>query len=80
VTIRSFQVRPGMVISVREKSKKHKQIADAVQNATRSIPEYLELNEGDLTGKLNSLPTMEAVPLPLEINIPMVCDFLMHKR
>jgi len=80
VTIRSFLVRPGMTISVRDKSKKHKLIVDAVQNSTRSIPEYLELNEGDFSGKLNSLPTLEAIPLPLEINVPMVCDFLMHKR
>ena len=78
VTIRSFQVRPGMVVSIKPKSKNGKAIVDAIKNANRSVPEYLECNETDMTGKLLALPSMAAISLPLEINIPMVCDFIAH--
>jgi hypothetical protein len=50
-----------------------------VKNANRSLPEYLELNEGTMTGKLLSLPTIGSIPTPLEINVPMICDFIAHK-
>jgi small subunit ribosomal protein S4 len=79
VDIRSFEVRPGMVISVQDKSKQSKMIVDAVKNANRSVPEYLMLNEAEMSGKLLSLPTMGSIPTPLEINVPMVCDFIAHK-
>ena len=78
VNIRSFEVRPGMVISIREKSKACKLISESVKNANRSLPEYLELNEGDCSGKLLSLPSLGSIPLPLEIDVPMVCDFIAH--
>ena len=78
VTIRSFQVRPGMVIAVKQKSKGCKAIIDSIKNATRSVPDYLDCNEGDMTGKLLALPVIAAINLPLEINIPMVCDFIAH--
>ena len=79
VDIRSFEVRPGMEISVREKTKQNKVVSDSVKNANRSLPEYLELNEGTMTGKLLALPAMGSIPTPLEINVPMICDFISHK-
>jgi len=79
VTVRSFQVRPGMTISVKEKSRKNKVTVEAIQNTGRGIPEYLELNEAEMSGKLISLPLIESVPIP-PINVAKVCDFLSHKR
>jgi small subunit ribosomal protein S4 len=79
VDIRSFEVRPGMEISIREKTKQNKIVSESVKNANRSLPEYLELNEGTMTGKLLSLPTIGSIPTPLEINVPMICDFIAHK-
>ena len=79
VNIRSFEVRPGMEISIREKTKQNKLVSDAVKNANRSLPDYLELNEGAMTGKLLALPAIGSIPTPLEINIPMICDFIAHK-
>jgi small subunit ribosomal protein S4 len=79
VDIRSFEVRPGMEISIREKTKQNKMVVESVKNANRSLPDYLELNEGTMTGKLLSLPTIGSIPTPLEINVPMICDFIAHK-
>lgn len=79
VNIRSFQVRPGMEVSVRGKSKQLPVVVDSVKNANRTVPEYLELDEVSLLGKLLSLPTMGAIPTPIDINVPMVCDFIARK-
>ena len=75
---RSFQVKPGMVISLKEKSRKSKNVHLALESATRSVPEYLSHDQENFKGQLLSLPSMDAITLPLEINIPMVCDFLAH--
>jgi small subunit ribosomal protein S4 len=79
VDIRSFEVCPGMVISVQDKSKQSKLIVDSIKNSNRSVPDYLDLNEAEMSGKLLSLPTLGSIPTPIEINVPMVCDFIARK-
>lgn len=76
-TIRSYRVRPGQTISIREKSKGIKLIADAAQNSSRTIPSYLEA--GEMKGKLLSLPSLDSISLPIDVNVSMVCDFVAHK-
>lgn len=79
VDIRSYRVKPGQVISVKEKSKKLKLITDAIQGSRKSVPSYVELNTSEMKGTLLSLPSLESISLPLEVNVHMVCDFLAHK-
>ena len=75
---RSFIVKPGMKISMKEKTKKLKVVRESIENTARELPEYMAL-EGDKTeGSLSSIPLMEQIPLPLVINIPLVCEFLAH--
>ncbi len=78
VDIRSFTVRPGMVVSVRNKSKNTKIIQECIQNTARELPPYLTLGEDRLSGTLTALPEADQVPLPILINIPLVCEFLSH--
>jgi small subunit ribosomal protein S4 len=75
---RSFQVKPGMVISIKPASRKLKAIIDCLQNASRAVPSYFEVDADNFTGKLLALPSMDEISLPLEINVLMVCDFLAH--
>ncbi|GAB4235430.1 MAG: 30S ribosomal protein S4 [Chlamydiales bacterium] len=75
---RSFQVKPGMVISVREKSRSMKCVAESLDNPMREVPEYLNLDKDKFSGTLLAIPEMEQMPWPLEINLPEVCDFLAH--
>ncbi len=49
---RSFQVRPGMEISIREKSRKMKPIIEALEIAVQRTPDYLELQKDQFLGKL----------------------------
>ena len=75
---RSFFVRPGMVISVREKSRKNKAINDALDNSNRTLPDYLTVDRDQFCGQLMASPLPEQMPWPLELNLPDICDFLAH--
>lgn len=67
VDIPSFQVRPGMVIAVREASRKVPTIADAVEFAQgRGIPPWLELDTANLTGKVLETPAREDIRFPIQ--------------
>ncbi len=75
---RSFQVRPGMTISIKEKSRKVKAIAEALDLPQREVPEYLSLEKENFSGKLLAMPIQEQMPWPVEINLAEICDFLAH--
>lgn len=75
---RSFQVKPGMVISVREKSRNNEVTKNAMNSPMRSVPEYLSLSQDTFSGQLLALPAAEQMPWPLEVNLAGVCDFLAH--
>ncbi|HRW58892.1 MAG TPA: 30S ribosomal protein S4 [Chlamydiales bacterium] len=78
VDIRSFQVRAGMTISIKEKSRKMKLVQTSIESKAHEVPEYLELDSKSFSGKLSSLPESEQIPLPIMINVPLVCEFLAH--
>ena len=78
VDIRSFEVKAGMTISIREKSHKLKWLKESVENSARTVPEYLSLDEKKFAGQLLSIPEAEQIVLPLPINIALVCEFLAH--
>ncbi len=75
---RSFQVRPGMVISIKEKSRKMKSIQESLDQASRTVPEYLSQDKEHFSGQLLAKPLPEHMPWPIEINLPGICDFLAH--
>ena len=78
VDIRSFQVKPGQVVSIKESSKKLPVVVNAVESGTREVPSYMTLDAGNFAGQLAAPPKAEEVPYPLEVNISEVCDFLAH--
>lgn len=75
---RSFIVEPGMVISIKEKSRKMKSINEALDNPARALPEYITLDRDHFSGQLVAMPLPEQMPWPIEINLPEICDFLAH--
>lgn len=75
---RSFVVKPGMVVSIRSKSRQMKPILTAQENISREIPEYLSLDDDKFSGRVVSSPQLDQVPLPIPINIPLVCEFISH--
>lgn len=75
---RSFQVKPGMVISVKEKSRQSKAIKESLEHSARKVPEYLSLDQNHFSGQLLAKPVPEQMPWPIEISLPVICDFLAH--
>ncbi len=67
VNIPSFQVRPGMEVSVAEKSRKNAQIQESMEFAQgRGVPAWLELDMSTFTGKVTELPTREDIRIPVQ--------------
>ncbi len=67
VDIPSFRVKPGMEISVREKSRKNTFIREAMEFAQgRGIPAWLELDADTFTGKVVEMPTREDIRIPVQ--------------
>jgi small subunit ribosomal protein S4 len=77
---RSFQVRPGMTISIREKSRKIKIVGEAMDSPMRSVPDYFSVDKEQFSGQLLAPPSPEQIPLPIEINLAEICDFLAHEN
>lgn len=75
---RSFQVKPGMVVSVKEKSRKNKAVNHSLDLASHTVPDYLSLDRENFSGQLLAMPTQDQMPWPIVISIPVVCDFLAH--
>lgn len=75
---RSFQVEPGMVVSIKPKSQNMKAIQASIANTSRDVPEYLSLDQNKFSGELLSSPQIDQVSFPMPINIPLVCEFLAH--
>ncbi|MBJ7449621.1 MAG: 30S ribosomal protein S4 [Parachlamydiales bacterium] len=77
---RSFQVKPGMIISVKEKSRKNEGIKLSADHALSSVPEYVLVEKDKFEGKLLAVPAVDQISFPLPINISMICDFLAHSH
>ena len=57
-----FQVKPGMTVSVREKSRKVPALAEGAANQPAAIPEYLERATDSFEGKMIAAPNIETIP------------------
>jgi len=62
----SFRVKSGMVITIREKSRKVPMIANCVDMPPAPIPEYLERAEKSFEGKMIAVPNQETIPFKAE--------------
>ena len=67
VNIPSFSVKPGDVVAIRESSRKSPVILHALEEVKgRGIPEWLTFDAGQMTGRIQSLPTREQINLPVQ--------------
>ena len=67
VNIPSYQLRPGDVISVREKSRKVEAINEALEALPRrGLPAWLDLDKDQHKGVFKTLPTREEMNLPVQ--------------
>jgi small subunit ribosomal protein S4 len=62
VNIPSFQLRPGDIIGVREKSKSLETIADSLTTRRYSKLPWLEWDDAQMAGKFMSVPERTDIP------------------
>lgn len=77
VDIRSFQVKPGMVISIKPKSQNLTIIKHSLESH-RDVPEFLTLDAGKFSGQMETFPELDQIPFALPVNVPLICEFLAH--
>ncbi len=67
VNIPSYQVKPGMVIALKESSRSIERFKTNVEeNAYHTMPRWMEFDAANLVGKIVAIPTREDVDLPIE--------------
>ncbi len=62
VNIPSYEVKPGQVVAVREKSKSLEVIAASLEGFNHGKYNWLEWNEADKAGKYLNIPPREDIP------------------
>ena len=73
VDISSYQVSPGQVISIREKSKKQSRISESMDLSQRhGVPGWVDVDPKKLEGIFKSVP--DRSDLPAEINESLVVE------
>lgn len=66
--IPSYQVKPGQVVAVKEKSRSSALFADLTGEKAPIVttPKWLELDKSELKGKVIAMPTREDIDFPVE--------------
>jgi len=67
VTVPSFLVDAGAVVSLREKSRKNEQIKISLDTAAgRGVPSWLELDAESFKGTVKQLPARDEITMPIQ--------------
>ena len=67
VNIPSYQVRPGDVITLKEKHQKNALIVDNLEGAARrGVPSWLELDQAKFQGTVKALPNRDEITMPIQ--------------
>ncbi|MFV1978175.1 MAG: 30S ribosomal protein S4 [Myxococcota bacterium] len=66
-SIPSMLVKPGIVISVADKSRKIARIAGALETLeSRSVPQWVDINKEAFEGTVKSMPVREDITMPIQ--------------
>ncbi len=64
-----YRVKPGQEITIKPKSREMDVIHESVAAPTLRLPGYLDFDEGTLTGRMESLPSRNDVPVQVQENL-----------
>ena len=66
VDVPSYRVKPGQVVSVRERSRTVARIVEALEQAERrGIPDWLEIQKEAFAARVKALPTRAELTMPI---------------
>ncbi len=75
VNIASFRVKPGDVVSVRERSRSMALVLEASQSPERDTPDYIEVDTKQLTARFVRAPELAEVPYPVKMEPNLVVEY-----
>lgn len=75
VKVPSYQVKPGDVIEVKEKSTQIPMVLEINQKPERDVPEYVERDEKKLKGKFVRIPKLMEIPYPIMMEPNLVIEY-----
>ena len=75
VNIPSYRVKPGDVVSVRERSRNMALVLEALQLAERDTPDYIEVDVKGMSAKYIRMPELAEVPYPVKMEPNLVVEF-----
>ena len=75
VNIPSYRVKPGDVVSVRERSRNMALVLEALQSGERDTPDYIELDAKGMSAKYIRIPELSEVPYPVKMEPNLVIEF-----
>ena len=73
--IPSRRIKVGDVVEIREKSRMLNIVLEAIQNAERDVPEYIDVDHNKLTARLTTVPQLADVPYPVQMEPNLVVEF-----
>jgi len=75
VNIPSYMVKPGDEISVRNKAKEMAFVIEAAAATDREVPDYMEVDAKNFTGKFIRVPKLADVPYATQMEPNLVVEF-----
>ena len=75
VNIASYRVKPGDVVSVRERSHNMALVLEAVVSGERETPDYMEVDTKKLSVKFIRIPELAEVPYAVKMEPNLVIEY-----
>ena len=66
VTVPSFHVRPGELVSPTARGREHPRVKELAITGLRTLPSWLEFNAERLEGRVLALPAREEIDVPVQ--------------
>ncbi len=73
--ISSRRLKIGDVIEIREKSRMLNIVLEAIENAERDVPEYMDVDHIKLTATLTRVPHLTDIPYSVQMEPNLVVEF-----
>ncbi|MBP7242314.1 30S ribosomal protein S4 [Amaricoccus sp.] len=75
VNIASYQVKPGDVVQVRERSRQLAIVLEAIGSPERDVPEYISVDHSKLTAEFVRAPSLSDVPYAVMMEPNLVVEY-----
>ena len=75
VNIPSYRVKVGDTVEVKDKSRQMALVVEARALAERDVPDYIEVNESQMTAKLSRIPVLSDVPYAVMMEPHLVVEY-----